>query len=46
MAKLTSKSQLVVGTNLVINETAKTIQLLASADGSTTNGLIAKDGVT
>lgn len=46
MAKLTSKSQLVVGTNLVINETLKTIQLLASADGSTTNGLIAKDGVT
>ena len=46
MAKLTSKSQLVVGTNLVIDETAKTIQLLASADGSTTNGLIAKDGVT
>lgn len=46
MAKLTSKSQLVVGTNLVINETLKTIQLLASADGSTTGGLIAKDGVT
>lgn len=46
MAKLTSKSQLIVGTNLVINEPARTIQLLASADGSTTNGLIAKDGVT
>jgi len=46
MAKLTSKSQLIVGTNLVVNETAKTIQLVASADGSTTNGLIAKDGVT
>ncbi len=46
MAKLTNKSQLIVGTNLVINETLKTIQLLASADGSTTNGLIAKDGVT
>lgn len=46
MAKLTSKSQLVVGTNLVIDETLKTIQLVASADGSTTNGLIAKDGVT
>src|SRR5574343_330396 len=46
MAKLTSKSQLVVGTNLVINESAKTIALTASADGSTTGGLIAKDGVT
>lgn len=46
MAKLTSKTSLIVGTNLVIDETAKTIQLLASADGSTTNGLIAKDGVT
>lgn len=44
--KLTSRSQLVVGTNLVINETLKTIQLIASADGSTTNGLIAKDGCT
>lgn len=46
MAKLTSKSQLIVGTNLTIDETAKTITLVASADGSTTNGLIAKDGVT
>ena len=46
MAKLTSKSQLIVGTNLTINETAKTIAFIASADGSTTNGLIAKDGVT
>ncbi len=46
MAKLTSKSQLIVGTNLVIDEPAKTIQLVASVDGSTTNGLIAKDGVT
>lgn len=46
MAKLTSRTQLVVGTNLVINESAKTIQLLASADGSTTNGLIASDGVS
>jgi len=46
MAKLTSKSSLIVGTNLVINETAKTIQLIASADGSTTNGLVAKTGVT
>lgn len=46
MAKLTSKSQLIVGTNLVVDETAKTISFTASADGSTTNGLIAKDGVT
>lgn len=46
MAKLTSRTQLIVGTNLVVDETAKTIGLVASADGSTTNGLIAKDGVT
>jgi len=46
MAKLTLRSSLVVGTNITINETAKTFTLLASADGSTTNGLIAKDGVT
>lgn len=46
MAKLTSRSQLIVGTNIVINETLKTIQLIASADGLTTNGLIAKDGVS
>lgn len=46
MAKLTSKSSLIVGTNLTVNETARTITLIASADGSTTNGLIAKDGVT
>ena len=46
MAKLTNRSQLVVGVNIVINEPTRTIQLLSSADGSTTNGLIAKDGVT
>ncbi len=46
MAKLTSRTQLIVGTNITIDETAKTITLIASADGSTTNGLIAKDGVT
>ena len=45
MAKLTSRTQLIVGTNLIIDESALTIQLIASADGSTTNGLIAKDGV-
>lgn len=46
MAKLTSRSSLIVGTNITIDETAKTFTLIASADGSTTNGLIAKDGVT
>jgi hypothetical protein len=46
MAKLTSKSSLIVGTNLTVDETARTITLIASADGSTTNGLIAKDGCT
>ena len=45
MAKLTSRSQLVVGTNLLIDEVAKTFDFIASANGSTTNGLIAKDGV-
>lgn len=40
MAKITSKSGLVVDTNLVINETAKTIQFLAAG------GLVFKDGVT
>ena len=46
MAKLTSRTQLVVGTNITIDEVARTFTLIASADGSTTNGLIAKDGVT
>lgn len=46
MAKLTSRSQLVVGTNLTIDEVAKTFDFIASVDGSTTNGLIAKDGVS
>ena len=46
MAKLTTRTSLIVGTNLTIDETAKTITLVSSADGSTTNGLIAKDGVT
>jgi hypothetical protein len=45
MAKLNSRTQLIVGTNLTIDEVAKTFTLIASADGSTTNGLIAKDGV-
>jgi hypothetical protein len=46
MAKLTLRTQLVVGTNLIIDETAKTFELLGSVDGSTTNGLIPKDGVS
>jgi len=40
MAKISSKSGLVVDTNLVINEPAKTIQFLAAG------GLVFKDGVT
>jgi len=40
MAKITSKSQLNVGTELVIDETAKTIRLVAAGN------LVAKDGVT
>ncbi len=46
MAKLIDPDSLVVGTNITIDTTAKTFTLVASADGSTTNGLIAKDGVT
>lgn len=40
MAKITSKAGLVIGTNLVINETSKTIQFLEAG------GLVFKDGVT
>jgi hypothetical protein len=40
MAKLTSKASLNVGTEIVIDETAKTIQLLAAGN------LVFKDGVT
>lgn len=40
MAKITSQSQLVVGTEIVIDEAAKTIQLLEAGN------LIFKDGVT
>jgi len=46
MAKLTNRSQLIVGTNLTIDETNRTFTLVASATGATTNGLIAKDGVS
>jgi hypothetical protein len=40
MAKITSKSSLVEGSNIVIDETNKTIQLLVAG------ALVAKDGVT
>lgn len=40
MAKITSKTGLVVGTNLIINEPARTIQYLEAG------GLVFKDGVT
>lgn len=40
MAKLTSKASLNVGTEIVIDETAKTIRLVAAGN------LVAKDGVT
>lgn len=40
MAKITSKSQLNVGTELIIDESAKTIRLVAAGN------LVAKDGVT
>ena len=46
MAKLLDGDQLIVGTNITIDTTARTFTLIASADGLTTNGLIAKDGVT
>lgn len=46
MAKLIDGDDLIVGTNITIDTTARTFTLVASADGSTTNGLIAKDGVT
>lgn len=40
MAKITSKTGLIVGTNLIINEPARTIQYLEAG------GLVFKDGVT
>lgn len=46
MAKIIDGDDLIVGTNITIDTTAKTFTLIASVDGSTTNGLIAKDGVT
>jgi hypothetical protein len=46
MAKIIDGDDLIVGTNITIDTTAKTFTLTASATGSTTNGLIAKDGIT
>lgn len=46
MAKILDGDNLIVGTNITLDTTAKTFTLIASADGSTTNGLIAKDGAT
>lgn len=45
MSMITDPDSLVVGTNLTFNTAARTFDFIASADGSTTNGLIAKDGV-
>src|SRR5574343_1771473 len=45
MAMITDPDDLIVGTNLTFNTAARTFDFIASADGSTTNGLIAKDGV-
>ena len=42
---ITDPDDLVVGVNLTFNLPARTFDFIASADGSTTNGLIAKDGV-
>ena len=45
MPMITDPDDLIVGTNLTLNTAARTFDFVASADGSTTNGLIAKDGV-
>jgi len=45
MAMIIDPDDLVVGVNLTFNTSARTFDFIASADGSTTNGLIAKDGV-
>lgn len=42
---LIDPDELVVGTNLTFNLASKTFDFIASPTGSTTNGLIAKDGV-
>lgn len=45
MAMITDPDDLIVGTNITFNTGARTFDFVASADGSTTNGLIAKHGV-
>lgn len=45
MTMITDPDSLVVGTNITFNTAARTFDFIASVDGSTTGGLIAKDGV-
>ena len=45
MTMITDPDSLLIGTNITLNTTARTFDFIASADGSTTGGLIAKDGV-
>lgn len=45
MAMITDPDDLIVGTNITFNTTSRTFDFIDSVDGSTTNGLIAKDGV-
>ena len=45
MTIINDPDSLVVGVNLTFNLPARTFDFIASADGSTTGGLIAKDGV-
>jgi hypothetical protein len=45
MTMITDPDSLVVGVNITFNTGAKTFDFIASVDGSTTGGLIAKDGV-
>ena len=45
MAMIIDPDSLVIGTNITLNTGARTFDFIASVDGSTTNGLIAKDGV-
>ena len=45
MAMIQDPDNLIVGTNITFNTGARTFDFIASVDGSTTNGLIAKDGV-
>ena len=45
MAMLIDPDDLIIGVNITLNTGARTFDFVASADGSTTNGLIAKHGV-